>query len=143
MTELLIVVIIMGILAIAAVPAYRKAVERGYWRETQDVLLTVYYGERAFFASENLYKTIDWTDQSASNMTAWREIFVDKPAIGSIPVRFRVTTNAPARGPSSTFVAEAELQDGSGKRMTINKDREWCGIAGNNDPGNCPSWPYP
>jgi prepilin-type N-terminal cleavage/methylation domain-containing protein len=44
LTELIIVVVIIAILAAMAAIGYTKTVERSYWREARDILLTVYAG---------------------------------------------------------------------------------------------------
>lgn len=84
--ELLIVVIVISILAAIGFPSMTKALERSYWREAQDILLTIYAGERTYFFANNSYYLV------GSGMTEWRKIYMDDPNISSIPVRFCVTT---------------------------------------------------
>ena len=140
LTELMIAVAIVAILAVVALPTYRRTVERGYWREAQDLLLTVYYGERAFYASEDQYST---PLGPSSLMIDWRKIFVDNPNLGSIPVTFVVTGNGVA-GPTATFTATA-TRNGTNQAMTINQNRQWClaNTTNPDNPGACLSWRYP
>ena len=48
LTEVLIAVSIVAILASLALPQYRKKLEVNYRQQAQDLLTTIYYGERAF-----------------------------------------------------------------------------------------------
>ncbi len=133
LSELLIVVVVVGILAAVAIPSYTKAIERSYRRQAQDLLLTIYDGERVYFFSENEYKG---GLRDASPSSDWRAIFTDNPNFGGIPVTFKVD----AFGPPATFLATA-MRNGSGATMSITEQRDWCGVPGNNDPSNCPGWP--
>lgn len=97
--ELLIVVVLVGILAAVGYPAMTKAMERAYWRAAQDVLKTIYAGERTYFFANNAYYNVD---ESVAGMTEWRKIYTDDPNLGSIPVKYCVTAAA-----ATTFTAWA------------------------------------
>ncbi len=53
--ELLMVVIIVGILAAMALPQFGKTTERSYQRQAQDMLRTIYAGERVFSSTNNRF----------------------------------------------------------------------------------------
>ena len=124
--EVLMAVMIVGMLAGLGIPTYRKTVERGYWREAQDLLLTIYYGERAYFTSNGAY--FGPLDQT-STMAAWRTINMDNPNLGSSPpVTFSVT----AAGATLTATA-TRTQQTPPQSMTIDQNRTI----------NTASWPMP
>jgi type IV pilus assembly protein PilE len=133
--EVMIVTVVLGILAAVAIPSYQKSVEQGYRREAQDLLLTIYHGERAYFFAEREYHgPLD--DSSAQ--AEWRRIFLDNPSLGSVPVTFDVQVdNSDADSANRTFTATASRVGGSGgsKTMTIDQLRKWCG--GTTDPASC------
>ncbi len=133
--EVMIVVVVMGILAAVAIPSYQKAVEHGYRREAQDLLLTIYSGERSYYFAEKAYLG---GLTSGSPQSEWRKIFVDNPKLGSVPVDFSVDSPTP-----DTFTSTATRSTGTVPRsMTINELREWCGGDSNPDNSNCQgSWP--
>ena len=108
--EVMTTVAIIAILASIALPSYQKTVERGYWREAQDLLATAYSGERAHFFATNTY-----APANPGNMNEWRTIFMDDPNLGSIPVTFSVAVAG------NTFTATATRQPG--RFMTIDENR--------------------
>ena len=114
-------VIVIGILAAMAIPNYQKSVERGYLREAEDLLTTVFYGERAYFFANNRYRAD--TDLGFT----WNDIYMEDPNIGSIPVGFTVT--ASGIGPAATFTATATRQGGpcDTNTRTINDQRIFSG----------------
>jgi len=115
LAEVLVTIVIVGILAAIAIPRYRKTIERGYWREAQDLLMTIYHGERAFFFTNTAYCDAD--NPTGAPCTGWRSIHMDNPNLGSIPVTFSVTASG------SSFTATATRADGSGRTMTIDQNR--------------------
>ena len=136
--ELLMVLIVVGILVAIAIPSYHKTVERGYWREAQDLLITVYSGERVYFFSNDEYKGgLAACNGDPTCMADWRKIFMDDPNLNSIPVKYDVAASAP---PGPTFKAEAVRTDGSNRRMWIDEQRQWCGGP---DINSCTQWPMP
>ncbi len=100
LTELMAAVAIVGILAAMAVPNYRKMVELGYLREAQDLLMTVYNGERAYSFSHN-GQYYDVLVEPVPSLE-WRTIYTDNPNLGGIPVNFTVTVVG-----GTTFTATA------------------------------------
>lgn len=122
LAEALIVVVILAILAAVAIPNYRRSVERGYWRQAQDLLMAIYSGERVYFFRENAYKG---GLGPASTMEDWRTIDIDNPNLGATPqVEFSVT--ASGTGPTATFTATATRKGGGPcdtKTLTIDQAR--------------------
>ena len=118
LTEVLITLVIIGILAGVAIPQYRKTTETAYKREAQDLLLTIYYGERAYFLSNSKYTN------PAGN---WGKIYMENPGFGAIPVSFTVLSAT-----STTFQAKATRNGGAcgGKVITI--DQTGTGSIGGN-----------
>ena len=115
--ELMMVVVVLGILASLAYPSYQRAIERAYWREAQDLLLTTYYGERAYFLRNSTYK-----GPIAPTSTAdWQAIFMENPNVASIPTQFEVLDCSP--NCATMFAAQATRQSGlcKDKTLTINQ----------------------
>ena len=108
--EMLITLVIVAILASIAIPQYRKTTETAYKREAQDLLVTIFYGERAYFLANSKY---------INPGGAWNTIYMDNPNVGSIPVTFTIpSANAIA------FSAQATRTGGGpcvGKVITINQ----------------------
>ena len=119
--EMLIVVGIVAILAAVAIPSYMRTVERAYWSEAQDLLLTIYYGERSYSFRNGLYRG---GLGPSSAMAEWQQIFMDNPNISSIPVQFDVPDCSP--NCATQFTATA-TRTGSGlcgsKTLTIDQTR--------------------
>ena len=73
LTELLMVVVLLAILARMALPQYAKTIERQYWQTAQGVLLTIYAGEQIYYSRNNAFlargTTDDWTVISMDNPT--------------------------------------------------------------------------
>lgn len=124
LAELTITVVILGILAAIAVPTFQRTIERSFWREAQDLLLTIYTGERAYFLANNAY----------FQPGDWNTIFMDNPNIASIPVAFSVPTAS-----RTSFTARATRTTGPCSSSTLQIDetrtfapltppaRCWCG----------------
>ena len=110
--ELLIAVAIIAILAAVAVSQYGKTIEVNYRQQAQDLLTTIYYGERAYQLANNKY-----VDPGGN----WNAIFMDNPQVGAAPPITYAVTSAAAK----TFTAAATRTGGScgGSTMTIDEVR--------------------
>ena len=116
LTEAMVVVIILGVLVAVGIPSYTRTVERNYRQQAEDVLRSIYAGERSYFHTQNAYYgPLD----AASTMAAWRTIQMDNPNLGAVPVTFAVSATA------STFTATATRARGScsGRTLTIDQTR--------------------
>ena len=83
LTEVLIVVVILAILAAVALPQYSKTIEVNYRQQAQDLLTTIYYGERAYRLANDKFIEPGGT---------WETIFMDNPAVGDpAPITYAVT----------------------------------------------------
>ena len=95
LTEILITVVIIGIIAAIAIPNYRKVMEKQRLRSSEDILKSIYYGEQAYAAANtNLFKAVG---------TNWSDIYMEDPNVGGIGATFAVTTAAG----NTTFTATA------------------------------------
>ena len=119
--EVLIVNGIVAILASVAVPTYLRTVERAYWSEAQDLLLTIYYGERSYFFRNGFYRG---NLGPSSSTASWNQIFTDNPNIGSIPVQFDIPDCSPN---CATQFSATATRTGCGlcatKTLTIDQTR--------------------
>ena len=134
--ELLTVMLIIGVLVAIAVPNYSKTMERAYCRQAQDLLLTVYHGERSYFLTNGQYLgglvACNGSNKSGC-IDAWRAIQMDDPnATANAQVSFGVTSSkAPA-----TFVGTATRQNGANPTLQIDDTRTVSGSW--QATGNCP-----
>ena len=110
LTETLIAVSIIAITATVAIPQYRRAVERGYWRTAQELLQTIYAGETVYESVNSTYVN------PAGCAPAWRCIYMDDPTSPSIPVAYSVSGVS-----ATTFTATATRK--AGQFMTIDQNR--------------------
>ena len=133
LTEVLVTVSIIGILAAIAIPNYSRAVERSYWRQAQDLLLTIYAGERSYYFVNNKYCDV------TSGPCTWNDIYVENPSLPSIPVTFTANCFPGCSGPPPPgFLAVATRIGGpcNGSTLQIDETRTlfppgpppcWCG----------------
>ena len=120
LVELLVVVLILGIMAAISMPTFRRTVERGYFRQAQDLLLTIYSGQRAYFFLNNFYLN------NPSTMVQWRQIHVDDPNIDTSNLQISVA--AAGSGAAATFTITATRQGGAtnpcnGQTLTVDQVR--------------------
>lgn len=133
LTEVLVTVTIIAILASVAVPNLRKSIELGYRREAVDMLNTIYTGERTRFFESGSYNpdpapgngVLDASDDNDK----WRFIFMDNPNLNSTPVTFTVS------GDSGAFLATATRD--ADRSMTVSHQREWCDNSVPGSPESC------
>lgn len=117
--EVLIAVSIVAILASFAIPQYRKTFERNYRQQAQDLLTTIYYGERAYRLANGQYLKVP--------PGLWTDIFMDDPQVGAPPP---ITFAVPAAA-ANTFTATATRPAGTGvcasKTLSIDEKRTMTG----------------
>lgn len=133
LTEVLITVAVIAILAAIALPQFQRTTERSYWRSARDILETIYAGEQVYFLKENHYLAFD-----AADATNWTPIFMDNPNPGPLPVAFTVGVLPAPPAAATTFIATATRDGGpcDDRTLTINHSRvqggDWLGT------GLCP-----
>ena len=125
--ELLVTVSIISILAAVAIPSYLRAIDRAKVRASQDILRTIYTGEKVFFARNRVFKQINVglpDNADCTESSEWPEIFVDCPNINPLgtasgPVLFDV--ECPDGPACQQFEANAMIS-GKTKVVTIDQD---------------------
>ncbi len=118
--ELLVVVTIIGIFSSLALLSYGRVMDRRVWTHTRETLLTIYAGERAYYAATGVYLALV-CDTVTCDPAAWQTIHTDVPRMSSIPVTYQVTVTPL---PTPTFVATATHDDG--RWMTIDDRKALC-----------------
>ena len=119
LTEVIITVLIVAIMASIAIPQYGKTVRRSHWRSTRDLLQVVYSGQQVYWTANNTYKV-------CAIPADWAAIYVDDPNTGSeMPVTLAVATNG-AIGAAATFTATATYTP-TGETQTVNQTRTFGG----------------
>ena len=88
LTEILVAVAAVMILTSVALPQYNRAIELQHWRTAQDVLRTIYSGERAYFLLNNAYRDSDGNPGPGT----WRDIYTDNPNLSGNPVVYSTAT---------------------------------------------------
>ncbi len=117
LTELLISVAIVGILAAAAVSNYGVAVQRARWDAARSVLLKIYDGEQNYYANVGDGRVYPAVPTGAGGQPNWRNnLNLDDPnqdpALGY--------TIVVAVGPPATFTARATY---NATTQTVTQDR--------------------
>lgn len=115
LSELMIVVVVIAILAAVAFPNFQRAVEQGHWRAANDILHTVYSGEQVYRTSNNTYVN---PAGCGAPTGPWRCIYMDDPN-GVLPMTFAVVAGA------NTFTVTATRNGGpcNGMTQTLNENR--------------------
>ena len=132
LTELLTIVIIIGILAGLSIQQLSRMIERGQRREAIDLLNTIYSGERAYYFTKS--KTVPPSyygplDVGKTNED-WGNIFMDDPNDGSSPVAFSIVATPSGTGVPSSFTATATSPRGNMQVKVQGDTVSWCGAAG-------------
>ena len=133
--EILAVLLIIGVLVAIAVPNYTKTMERAYCRQANDLLMTVYHGERSYFLTNGKYLgglvACNGSNKTTC-ITAWRAIQMDDPnATANAQVGFAVTSSK-----ADAFTATATRQSGANPTLQIDDTRTVSGSW--QATGNCP-----
>lgn len=118
MTEMLMTVVIIGVMAAILIPRLERTLEHGRWRAARDILETIYAGERVRFTATNAY-----CSPTAATCT-WADIRMDAPnpgppvQFGDLPVQFTIVNGV------NTFTATANRNGGTPCKtwtLTINE----------------------
>ncbi len=121
LTEVLVTITIIGIMASMALPAYDRSVEGTLFRSASDVLNTIHTGEMVYAAiSKGAF-----TAPSVSTFT-WADIFMDDPNPADVSVTYTITLQSGGVLPTGDFEATATRGGAgscAGKTRTIHKDR--------------------
>ena len=133
--ELLMVVIIVGILAAMALPQFGKTTERSYQRQAQDMLRTIYAGERVFSSINNRFCNPTTSasfggagttcDRTLLSGATWKFIYTDDPTTTTTTYAF-----SSADVFATTFTTTATRSGGSlcsAKTMTLDQNRTKAG----------------
>ena len=95
LTELLMVVVLLAILARMALPQYAKTIDRQRYQTAKDVLQTIYAGEKVYFSQNDAYYfSADGRLQAGED---WSPIFMDDPNAASNGVEYEVWKIGPGR----------------------------------------------
>lgn len=97
LSEVLIVVVVLGLLVAMAIPQYGKYMERSYWRGARDILQTIYAGEQVYSSQ---FLTPKFT-------TIWNEMYMDDPNAGPLNPAIGFAVIAGGGIPFPTFTATA------------------------------------
>ena len=124
--EILAVLLIIGVLVAIAVPRYSKTMERAYCRQANDLLMTIYHGERSYFLTTGKYLGgLVACNGSNKNgcIDAWRAVQMDDPnATQNTQVSFAVTSSK-----ADDFTATATRQSGANPILQIDQTRSVSG----------------
>ena len=110
LTELLIVVILLGILSALAVPSFIKTMAKEDERQARSMLQLIYAAERFYYVNNSTYTSIADPDDA----TEWQtKLNLDLPNVSGQTVLYEVPAST-----STTFVARATRR---GQQMMINQ----------------------
>ena len=120
LTEVMVTVVIVGILASMAMVGYQRTIEGSYWRTARDILQTIYSGEIVYWTTNSQYF-------APAAPADWTNIHMDNPNT-ALPVTFTVAVDNVANPP--TFTATA-TRNGGGcdtETQTVDQTRTFGGI---------------
>ena len=119
LTEVLLVVIIIAILAAIAIPGYSKMSRRQRCSEGRDALLSIYAGEKVFASVNN--DAFFPVPAKGMTMQQWNDnLYMDDPSPPDKAISYSVAVAGAA--PNMTFIATARFA-GDADIMTINQTR--------------------
>lgn len=119
LTEVLITITIIGIMASMALPSYDRSVEQSLLRSAQDVLMTIHTGEMVYSAIH----TGAFVAPTELDPTTWSKIFMDDPNPADGTVAYTVVLDVPAPGDFEATATRGGAGSCAGKTRTIHKDR--------------------
>lgn len=132
LTEVLMTVIVIGILASMAIPNYARTIQQGHWRLARDTLQTIYFGEK-FYATWHSGQYFN----NPTTQAEWNQIYMDDPNVSNMaPLAFSVNAPTP---PGTSFTATATYLGAGpcgGNSLAIDQDQV-LNDAGWPAPGNC------
>ncbi len=118
LTEVLVTITIIGIMASMALPSYERSVEGTLWRAANDVLNTIHTGEMVHAA---ITKGA-FTAPSDPSFT-WADIFMDDPNPADGSVTYTIALDVPAPGDFEATATRGGAGSCAGRTRTIHKDR--------------------
>jgi prepilin-type N-terminal cleavage/methylation domain-containing protein len=125
LTEVLIAVILVAILAAMAIPNYRRTIETQRWNTARDSLLAIYAGEQVY---ASLHGGDYFATNSAASMDTWRDnLHMDNPALDAT-VTYTINVDNTDNPP--TFTASAirtATSISAAVTLTIDQDRNFGG----------------
>lgn len=127
LTEVLVAVTIVAILASASIVYYGRTVARSRWDAARSVLAQIYDAEQAFFVLNDTYLATSCANPG-DNLAAWRNMNLDCPCAGN-GITYGITIAG--SGATATFTATATTTAGT---QTVTQARTFANSAG---------WPRP
>lgn len=120
LTEVLVTIVIIGILASASLVYYGTTIQRSRWDAAHQVVQTIYDAEQQYFSVNDVYTAAS----CASPQTTWRsQLNMDHPCPGASPsVTYNITVAG--SGPTATFNATATY---NAQTQTVDQNRAFGG----------------
>ncbi len=100
LSEVLMTIVILAVLAAIAYPNFTKTIELGRRREAEDLLMATYAGERVYFFANSKYLDVP--------PGAWKDISMEDPNPPDGSIQFAVNCTAGC----AKFTAKATRQGG-------------------------------
>lgn len=91
LTEVMMTVVIVGVLATLAIPSLTRPVGAGYWRSARDILITTRVAQKVHFhLNNNTYIAPIGSSTTVVDNDKWSAIYMENPN-GGLPIIFEVS----------------------------------------------------